>query len=160
MGFYGEAVPFLLCFSRRDFCYTCSNFMKTCSQCEDRWRGSEPIRVFSYMQNRGEVQRGWPWARLQKKRLSRVSWVLGRIWSPVNMRNVVVLLSCNKRSHHSVQNTVQTKNNLEEMSPAGVCAFHSFGTPLAFRHLLKRRRQRLGNTVHHKTTQLFIRADY
>lgn len=42
-------------------------------------------------------RRRWPWAELRKKRPSRGPRALRWIWSPVNMRDVVVLLSGNKK---------------------------------------------------------------
>lgn len=110
--------------------------------------------------------RWWPWVELWKKWLSWAPRALRWIWSPVNMRNGIVQLSGNKRSHHSLQNI---KNNAvtepvpqkpEEMNHPGMYAFHSLGLVLASWHLLKQCQWKDWNTFHHETTELFIIGDY
>lgn len=110
--------------------------------------------------------RWWPWAELWKKWPCRAPRALRWIWSPVSMRDVVVLLSGNKRSHHSQQNiknnaaTGPVPQQLGGMNHPEMYAFNSFGLLLAFWHLLEQCRWKDRNTVRHEKTKLFIIVDY
>lgn len=173
----------LVAFFRRGFCHSYSRaaFWQrreiTCNRAVRRkgGRGGQNPNVVKRVWLRSHKTTGrklscewrwWPWAELWKKWPSWAPWALRWIWSPVNMRNVVALLSGNKRSHHSLQNI---KNNAatepalqqpREMNHPEMCSFHSFVLVLAFWHLLKQCHWQDRNTVHHETTEPFIIVDY
>lgn len=170
----------LLFFSRWGFCHSYSRAALwqrheiTCNYAVRGW-GQNPNVVKRI--GAAVVQNNWEKAFVRMEMVT-LSWAVEEMaeQSPqsaeVNMESCqheecfVVLLSGNKRSHHSLQNI---KNNAVtepapqqpgEMNHPEIYAFHGFGLVLAFWHLLKLCQWKDWNTVHHETTELFIIVDY